>query len=274
VRILVGVDGSGPSDAAMTWALQRARGVGAEVVAIHVVDDEWGQLGIDYASAETAAGSSLLDEAVDAARGRAPQLEITSQLLHGSFAWELAHAAHTDDLIVIGTHKTGYLQGRVLGSTSVVVASIASCTVAVIPDGASSRRSGVVVGVAPGEFWKDAVIAGSREAEALGQDLTLVHALPVRDDDSAALLLDQGRGLLAAAAILAAETSPGLITRSRLSRRRPAEALLDASRTGMALVLGVSRRSPANAGFIGSVTHDVLLNLHSPVLIARLPDAQ
>jgi nucleotide-binding universal stress UspA family protein len=257
----------------MTWALKRARGVGAPVVAIHVVDDEWGQLGTEYAEAETTAGADLLDEVVESAREVAPALEVTSQLLHGSAAWELSNAAHDDDLVVIGTHKTGYLQGRALGTKSIVVASIAACTVAVVPEETSNGRSGVVVGLAPGEYWRDAVIAGTREAEALGQDLTLVHASPARDDDSAALLLEQGRGLLAAAAALAVATSPGMIVRSRLSRRRPAEALLDASHTGSVLVLGVSRRSPANAGFIGSVTHDVLLNLNSPVLIARLsPD--
>lgn len=269
MRILVGTDGSGPSRAAMTWALNRARATGAPVVAIHVVDDEWGQLGTEYADAETAVGEELLDDVVESARATAPRVEVTSQLLHGSAAWELANAAHDDDLIVIGTHKTGYLHGRVLGTKSIVVASIASCTVAVVPEETSKGRSGVVVGLAPGEFWRDAVIAGSHEAENLAQDLTLVHASPARDDDSAALLLEQGRGLLAAAAALAVETSPGMVVRSRLSRRRPAEALLDASHTGSALILGVSRRSPANAGFIGSVTHDVLLNLNSPVLIAR-----
>ncbi len=274
MRILVGVDGSGPSRVAMAWALKRARVESAPVVAIHVVDDEWGQLGSQYASVETAAGADLLNEVIEAAKSVAPQVEITSELLHGSAAWELSGAAHDDDLVVIGTHKTGYLQGRALGTKSIVIASIASCTVAVIPEETSSGRAGVVVGLAPGEYWRDAVIAGTREAEALGQDLTLVHASPARDDESSALLLEQGRGLLAAASALAMQTSPGMVVRSRLSRRRPAEALLDASHMGAVLVLGVSRRSPANAGFIGSVTHDVLLNLNSPVIIARLGDGR
>jgi Universal stress protein family len=37
-RILVGVDGSDPSAAALAWATTMARGMGSEIVAVHAID--------------------------------------------------------------------------------------------------------------------------------------------------------------------------------------------------------------------------------------------
>ncbi len=268
-RILVGIDGSGPSRAAMGWALKRARTFGLPIVAVHVVDDEWGQLGRQFAEQETVDGARLLAETLRLAPEQSSEVAITSELLHGSPSWQLAAAAEPDDLVVVGTHKTGYLHGRVLGTRSIVVASVAPCAVAVIPEATLSGRSGVVVGVALGQSWRDAVIVGAREAGALGQSLTLVHAATQRDG-ALVDVIAAGRSLLAEAAALAVATRPGLVVRSRVSRRRAAEALLDASHTATLLVLGASRRAASNAGFVGSVAHDVLLNINCVVLVARL----
>lgn len=268
MTIVVGVDGSGPSRAALGWAVHRAVELGSAVELVHVVDDEWGQAGQGVARIETEESGRMLNAALDLAAGLAPGLTLSSQLLHGSPAWELSAAANDAELLVVGTHKTGYLHGRVLGTRSVVIASIATCSVAVIPDGPATRRRGVIVGVAPGAAWRDAVILGAREAERLGDALSLIHA-SAGGADAVTAERDDGRALLAAASAVATETAPGTVVRSRLSRRRPSEALLDASRAEGLLVLGQSRRDTANAGFLGSVTHEVLLNINSPVIIAR-----
>ena len=260
-QIVVGVDGSGPSRAALGWALARAHDVGAPVLLAHVVDDEWGLAGPDVSALDADQGRLMLDEALSVARDFMPSLELSSRLVHGSPAWELVGLATKDDLLVVGTHKTGYLNGRVLGTRSVVVASVAPCSVVVVPDATAHGRQGILVGVAAGGSSDAAVVAGALEARRLRQDLTLLHAVPAGADDGAAGL--------AAAAALAMATVPGLAVRSRLSRRRPAEALLDASRTAVMLVLGPSRREPVNAGFLGSVTHEVLLNITTTVMVAR-----
>lgn len=265
MTILVGVDDSGPSRAALVWALKRAREDGTEVCLVHVVDDEWGQAGPQVAAAESADGARMLADAMRYARETVPSTTLTEHLVHGSPAWTLAELAAPDDLIVVGTHKTGYLHGRVLGSRSIVVASVAPCTVAVVPDTPMSGRHGVIVGVGPGVAWRAAVTTGALEAQTLGQELSLITALPGYTDEAAV----EGRAVLAAASALAIETAPNIEVRSRLSRRQPVEALLDASRSASLLVLGASRRSPERAGFVGSVTHDVLLNINAPVLVAR-----
>ncbi len=269
MSILVGVDDSGPSRAALVWALKRAREDGTEVCLVHVVDDEWGQAGAGVAAGESVDGARMLADCMRLAHDLAPTVTLVEHLLHGSPAWTLAELAAPDDLIVVGTHKTGYLHGRVLGSRSIVVASVASCSVAVVPDTPVSGRHGVIVGVGPGTAWRAAVTTGALEAQTLGQELSLITALPGYTDEAAV----DARAVLASASALAIEAVPTLEVRSRLSRRQPVEALLDASRSASLLVLGASRRSPERAGFVGSVTHDVLLNINAPVLVARTVEA-
>lgn len=262
MKVVIGVDGSAPSRSALAWGLSIARQRLMPVTLVHIVDDEWGQLGGAYADQESTDGARILAVATRWAAEHEPTVPVTEELRHGSPAWELAAAAGPDDLLVVGTHKTGFVQGRVLGTRSVVIASAAVSTVAVVPDAVSRTRTGVVVGV--GGHWEPAVAMGARLAANTGMELTLLHARPAGGDD-----LDDARDLLQAAVTHAHEVVPGLGVRSRVSRRTPAEAILDAGRTAALLVLGPSRRDVAHGGYLGSVAHEVLLNLTTPVLVAR-----
>lgn len=253
-RILVGIDGSGPSRAAFSWALTRARATGASVLAIHSVED-----GADDR------GPELLDEALSTSREHAAGVVIASQLVHGSAPFELAALAEPGDLLVVGTHKTGYLNGRVLGTRSIIISSVAHCSVVVVPDAAPSGRTGILVGVATDGASNAAVIAGAQEAARLRADLTLLHCTdPTTDGNPEAT--ESGRAALADAVALAATVAPGLVVRSRLARRRPAEALLDASRSSALLIVGASRRGIEH---LGSVACEVLLNINTTVMVAR-----
>lgn len=261
MTVIVGVDGSTPSQAALAWAIGRALDRSEPIALVHVIDDEWGQVGNDYAREESKGGAHVLSAAVRFARERMPAGTVSQVIAHGSPAWELAAAARPEDILVVGTHKTGHIHGRVLGTRSVVVASVARCSVAIIPDFDVRNRVGVVVGVAEGDAWPDAVTAGAEQAARSTQDLFLVHAGPASEGAGRTLLRDASAHAMAAA--------PGIPVHSRESRRAPADALLDASRAASLLVLGESRRSPDRAGFIGTVTHEVLLNINAPVLVAR-----
>jgi len=250
-RIVVGVDGSGPSCAALTWALARASATGEPVFVVHVVEP----------GADPAAAAQLLESTVESARERMPGLTITGQLRHGAIARGLAGVASPDDLLVLGTHKTGYLSGRVLGTRGLVVASAAACSVVVVPDAAPSGRAGIVVGIGAHDPHHTAALAGAREAARLREVLTLIRATDQDADDS--------RAILAGAASAVTTIADGLEVRSRLSRRRPAEALLDASRSASLLVIGAPSDETTAARHLGSVSYEVLLNINTAVMIAR-----
>lgn len=265
MTILVGIDGSAPSRVALEWAVSRAGRSDEALRVVHVVDDEWGQVGSTYADEASIRGASLVADVVRAVRSDTRGVAVEESVLVGSPAWMLGGAASDDDLLVVGTHKTGYLHGRVLGSRSIVVASVARCSVAIIPDGLTTTGHSVVVGVAPGA-WRDAVAFGAAEAAAVGDELVLVHAVPEGSPDAA---VEEGRILLAEARAFAARQPGTTEIRSRISRRAPATALLDSARGARMLVVGPTRGPVDRAGFVGSVTHAILLNITSPVVVAR-----
>jgi nucleotide-binding universal stress UspA family protein len=253
-RYVVGVDGSPPSRAAIEWTAERANREGTPVLLAHVEEPEGGMMGRDFAAGALKAGEGLLADAAAGLTGRG--FDVATTLLNGPVSWALAEVAAPSDLLVVGTHKTGFLHGRVLGSRSVQIAAAAHCSVAVIPDGDLRFRRGVVVGLDSGEDADDVAQTAAAEAEKRGEDLSIIRALPERAEAAHLVALLEGLRT----------TFPGLVVRSRESRRQPAEALLDASRDKALLVIGPgdAERSP-----IGSVLHDVLLNLNAPALIAR-----
>ncbi len=266
-HVIVGFDGSAPSRAALDWAVSRARLRECAVVVAYVVNDEWGAEAAELLGAEEAVATQLLDTVAARERVAAPELNLSTTVVLGRPATALALLARPQDLIVVGTHKTGYLRGRVLGSLSVAIASAAACNVMVVPESRFSTRSGVVVGVGT-VGWRSAVVAGALEAQRLSQELRLIHAVGGHNDAGESGRLAAGRALLAAAAHVAASVASKLEIQSRVSQRGIADTLLDASRLASILILGDSRDS-LHPSFVGSVAHDVLLNINSPVLIVR-----
>jgi len=255
-RYVVGVDGSSPSRAALSWAAGRAETDGVPLVIAHVEEPEGGMMGGDFARTEMRSGSDLLTQLASSLHGHGT--DVSTTLLSGFVPWSLAEATRPDDLLVIGTHKTGFLHGRVLGSRSVQIAASARCTVAVIPDTDLRRRTGVVVGVRPGET-PDVIEAAAAEASRHGQQLSVIRSISPHTEKEPSPAIQ---------AVQAAH--PGLSIRTKETRRSPAEALLDAGRDKALLVIGPGVGTGTGSP-IGSVLHDVLLNLTAPVLVVRDP---
>ena len=174
-RVVVGVDGSDTSLAALRWALgeARLRGAGVHAVMGWTYHPSW-----DYSSVgETyAAPSVVLPSAQDAymsephVRERSPEVDAsaearkvlesaltravheeaegsgrepvpaTSEALEGHAAEVLLGAVTDSDLLVVGSHGHGGFAGALLGSVSHHVLSHARCPVVVVPH--AGRRSG------------------------------------------------------------------------------------------------------------------------------------
>lgn len=261
-RYVVGVDGSDPARAALLWAAHRAAADGARLVVVHVEDDDLALLGSAGRAEELAAGSRILAAALAETAAETPELPVDAVVEHGPLAWALASRAEPGDVIVVGTHKVGYLHGRVLGSRSVQVASVARGTVAVVPGLDLRFREGVVAGIDRAETAAVIAVAAADEAVRRGEELLLLESVPPGAGTDRADLP------ITAAVAAARARHPLLEVRSRVSTRPPAEALLDAARTRAVLVLGPGSTGPHRSP-IGSVLHDVLVNANSVVLVAR-----
>jgi nucleotide-binding universal stress UspA family protein len=259
-RYVVGIDGSSPSEAALAWASYRAERDGRPVVLAHV--DE----GPGPGDPERGESRDLLRDRVTRIRALYPRVSFATTLAHGSAVWELARLTRHEDVLAVGTHKTGYLNGRVLGSRSVQITMATDCTVVVVPDVDLRFRKGVVVGIDRQETAVSLARIAAQEASDMGCELLVVHCAAASAGlDYARLRFD----LPIASAVEAAQADfPALLVRSRVSERTPVNALLDAARGKALLVLGPGSLDPSRSP-LGSVMHDVLLNANAPVLIAR-----
>ena len=143
--IVVGVDGSPPSVAALRWAAKEAELREARLVAVHAwtyvppapiaepgmiplpASDLAGQL-----AAERGAAQAELEAAITDAFPSGTPVEIEEQLAEDSAGEALVAASEGVYLVVVGSSGRGGLASALLGSVSRHVVSHAHCPVVVV----------------------------------------------------------------------------------------------------------------------------------------------
>lgn len=136
-RIVVGVDGSGGSDAALEFACRRAELTGEDVVVVHgwrdsratgttrrEIPDEFMQ--------RISEEERLLAESLAGAQADHPDVHLEPEAIP-VVAWRaLADASAAASLVVVGSRGRGAFSGMLLGSVSQQVLQHAQCPVAVV----------------------------------------------------------------------------------------------------------------------------------------------
>ncbi|MGO4593785.1 universal stress protein [Leifsonia sp. 2TAF2] len=295
--IMVAVDGEPDHRAALDWAAARAARDGARLELVHVIERTWGDNPAEPSHLLVLAVKSLLEaekrialhhahEVLErqpvaagaaAPSGQAPEdIEVSTHFRYGHIGPELAAISRETDLLVIGTLAEADRQRAFAGSLAVRVAAVAECPVAVIPHSWTDVGRGVVVGV-DGELQTEtAVEFAAAEAEALGEPLTVVCAGYVANPLLAGLvpeisLGDRRERIAEEAAGLARERHPGVIVLTEVLDTAPSRALVAESDGASMLVVGVHDRHNVQRLMLGSVAHDVLLDMRTPVVVARNP---
>ncbi|MCZ2860599.1 universal stress protein [Blastococcus sp. VKM Ac-2987] len=193
-RVVVGVDGSGPSRAALAHALVAAarRGGRVEIVTCYVV--ELHQLGgvpvvlPDLAGTreDAAARARAL---VDELRGDGslahvpglPEVEVVVSAVPGPAAQALVDRSRDADLLVVGSRGRGGARSALLGSVALHCATHAACPVVVVHAGAGSDRMRVVVGDDGSPGARAALVAAVDEGARAGTDVEVVVAYAIED---------------------------------------------------------------------------------------------
>ena len=134
-RIVVGIDGSPTSTAALEYACRRAEATGETVVAIH---------GWHYREPSTGVWSSttpsvdieerelLLAESIAGVRADHPDVLLEQEVVAVAPAKCLVDASGSASLVVVGSRGLGFFTGMLLGSVSQAVLHGATCPVAVV----------------------------------------------------------------------------------------------------------------------------------------------
>jgi len=138
--IIVGIDGSGHSQRALTWALKEAAAHQAPltVLAVHpaVVGYAGGPLVYEQDAELTekarAGAQAETDKALAALADSRPE-SVTVRAVHGIPADILVEASKDADQIVIGSRGVGGFGALLMGSVAQRVAQHAHCPVTVIP---------------------------------------------------------------------------------------------------------------------------------------------
>ncbi|HZK59644.1 MAG TPA: universal stress protein [Cryobacterium sp.] len=278
-RVIVAVDGGPASAAAVRWALERARSVQLTLELTTVVELGWSPLAGQedefrplYERALAEAGRQVEQDA--------PSLKKTSVVRRGVPVDELVRASVDADLLVIGTNKTGFLTGAVYGTLPLRLAAHAQCPVVVIPANWEHGDGHVIAGVEDDATSEIALDFAAREATRLGRTLDVMHAwtIPatIGADFGSAIPFDALNEahveILAKAAARIRAAHPGLEVTEWVEQGPAAPLLVEASKGAEMLVVGTHGRGAVAGLILGSVSHDVLLNMPCPVVVVPRAD--
>jgi nucleotide-binding universal stress UspA family protein len=141
-RIVVGIDSSHGSRAALRWALTQARLTGATVEAVTAWQNPivygysygWVPTPSDADSIPAFAEKALTETVADVVGTQGQPVDVRTTVAEGPAAQVLLTAATGADLLVVGSRGHGAFAGMLLGSVSQHCAQHAPCAVAVIPD--------------------------------------------------------------------------------------------------------------------------------------------
>jgi nucleotide-binding universal stress UspA family protein len=132
-RIVVGIDGSPCSHAALQWAASEAASHGAELIALHVWHVPY--VGIPGLSPpyDKEIFAAHARSVVDAAIAAVPEASgAKSEIVEGHTVPALVDASRGASMLVVGCHGHEIAPGIMLGSVSHHVAMHAACPVVII----------------------------------------------------------------------------------------------------------------------------------------------
>lgn len=271
-RIVVGVDRSASSAAALRWAGQEAR---LRRTHLHVVH-AWDSPGRRPQAEELM--RDMLTEAFTRLEAGVEQLTVQSRP-----AEALTAASHGAAMLVVGSHVRGAFS-EVFKSVSRRAAAFASCPVVAVREGQDRppRCGTVVVGVDDSFTSRDALQWAAAEALHRKARLKVVHTVvplprtaPWTEGEAREMLTQMLAGILVgplANVRVSTETGPGEPGGTRAVRSRASSALIAAAQHGDLLVVGSHGYGSVSGALTGSVTSDCLRAAACPVVI--IPQAR
>ena len=284
-RIVVGVDGSEPSNTALRWAAHEARRRGADilVVSCYSVPMYGGAMGVVYPAHEDlevfkAGAAAVVGRATDLVAEIDPQLAVDSLVEMSSAAASITEAAHDGDEIVVGaTGHGGFVEG-LLGSVAMSVVHRSHVPVIVVPAQPVAEigpeMSKIVVGLDGSAESARALDWAYGEAVLSGAELTAVHGwiypYASQYEPRTQMELDAMTELKASLESLGSRLTEGVVhIHTRLVEKSPAEALLDESADADLIVVGSRGRGALRASLLGSVSRTVVQHANCPVAVIR-----
>jgi nucleotide-binding universal stress UspA family protein len=279
-KVVVAVNGGSESDAALSWALARAK-TSPTALEITTVIEMSSAAPPDAEQTLRPLYEQVLRDAVQRAETVVPSVTTSGSIRKGSPRTELLYASASADLLVVGTHEaTGVFHGILPHQ----LAAAARCPVAVVPAKWTASGGPVVVGANDDDTSQVAIDVAAREAKRLGRELRVVHTwhIPASNllgrigigPDPHSTVGAKHQEILDRSVARVTESYPDLTVRASLLEGPAALELVNAAESADLVVVGTHRRGAVPGLLLGSVTHDVLVNMPCPVMVVPHPDEE
>lgn len=289
--VVIGVDGSQVSGAALAWAAREAAKRGESLTILFALHTPLisvpfsGSSYVPPTSEMEEQAQRVLDLAAAQVAADHPEVSVDTTLRVVPPAQALLEAARTASLVVVGTRGLGAVGSLFLGSVSSRVAARATSPVVVVPAESDAPEGGpVVVGVDGSAHADEALRFAFTEASRRGVDVVVVTAfqLPTAavafawtgiSEDATSALRDAAESA-AADAIQRVRAEPGIAdvpVEIRVVNASAADAIREAAEGAGLVVVGSRGWGEIRGMALGSVSNAVLTRASWPMAVLHAP---